>query len=327
MLKCTFGRQRKMNKIQRDKKRMKRIPALKWKYRTFLYIGLLLTAVLSMLNVKNNVFPVPLGTLIYVIAACSLTLTCFYLVSDVKTLRLKVQKITRPMIAKYHFANLLVSNYRYRTVTFATTGLMINMVFAVFNGVIGIKSQSAWYMTLSVYYVLLSVMRYLAVNYERRISKTEQSRKLKLLELTVYKNCSILFIFMTTALGGMVMLTLNSQGGKHYPGYTIYAFALYAFIKIPLAIAGRIKAGRMKSPLLMTIRSIGYADACVAVLSLQTAMLSSFGYGDLEDRVVRLMNAGTGAAMCLMVLGMGIYGIYWSLKQQKEIVDGGIIND
>lgn len=89
----------------------------------------------------------------------------------------------------------------------------MNLAFAVFNSVVGIKSQSAWYITLSVYYTLLSIMRYWAVNYERRISKAEQNKKLILMELAVYRNCSILFLVMTAALGGMVILTLRSQGG------------------------------------------------------------------------------------------------------------------
>lgn len=39
------------------------------------------------------------------------------------------------------------------------------------------------------------------------------------------------------------------------------------------------------------------------------------------------MNACTGAAVCLMVLIMGIYGIYWTMRRQKENVDGGMSND
>lgn len=309
------------------KDKIKKIPALKWQYRILIYICLIVFAALSMLNVKHDLLPIPFGSILYVLAACSLTFTCCYLVPDIKLFRHKIQVIMKPILTKNRIADLLVNDYRYRTVTFAKNGLLLNMTFAVFNGVIGVRSQSAWYVTLSVYYILLSMMRYWAVNYERRVWKLEQTSKRKLLELNIYKNCSILFIAMTMALGGMVILTLRSQGGKHYPGLTIYAFALYAFIKIPFAMAGRIKVIRMKSPLLITIRSIGYADACVAVLSLQTAMLSSFGHGDLEDYVVELMNAGTGAVMCLMVLGMGIFGIYMAQKQKKEILFGGMEND
>lgn len=312
-------------KIQKDRKR--KVPILRWEYRGLIYICLLFTAALSILNVKKEIFQVLPGTLIYVLAACSLTLTCCYLISDVKSAIFKIRVIIRPLLAKYRLAGRLVDDYRYRTVTFTAAGLLLNMIFAVFNGAIGIINRSAWYVTLSVYYVLLSVVRYWAVNYEKRISKIEPIRKRKLVELAVYRNCSILFIVMTAALGGMVILTLRAHGGKHYPGFTIYAFALYAFIKIPLAVAGRIKVIRMKSPLLMTIRSIGYADACAAVLSLQTAMLSSFGNEELGEQGAGLMNAGTGAAVCLMVFCMGIYGIYWAEKRKKEMLDGGIAND
>lgn len=43
-----------MGCIRRDGK--KKIPVLKWKYRGFLYITLLFTAALSLLNTRNNVF-------------------------------------------------------------------------------------------------------------------------------------------------------------------------------------------------------------------------------------------------------------------------------
>lgn len=76
----------------------KKIPAVKWKYRVILYICLLLSAALSLLNVKNHVFPVPLGTFFYVTAAFSLSFTCLYLVPDIKRTKSKVQEIAMPVL-------------------------------------------------------------------------------------------------------------------------------------------------------------------------------------------------------------------------------------
>lgn len=75
-----------------------------------------------------------------------------------------------------------------------------------------------------------------------------------------------------------------------------------------------IKAGKRQSPLIMIIRKIGYIDACVSILTLQTAMFASFG--NAQEELAQMMNGTTGAIVSLFVLGMGIQGIC-SVKKLK----------
>ena len=163
------------------------------------------------------------------------------------------------------------------------------------------------------------------MNYERRTSGRQVSAGSQEKEIRIYKAGSIYMILLTVILGGMVILTVHSQGGSHYPGVTIYVAAIYTFIKVPLAARNWIKTTKMETPLLITIRSIGYADACVSVLSLQTAMFSSFSNMGVKDSRI-LMNGITGVVVCLMVLGMGIYGVHKARKMEiynrKESKDG-----
>lgn len=99
----------------------------------------------------------------------------------------------------------------------------------------------------------------------------------------------------------------SSLGGKTYPGLTIYAAAAYAFYRIIMSTIHIWKANKQKSPLLMTIRKIGYMDACVSILILQTAMFASFAQG--KEAFTKIMNGITGVAVSLMALGIGIQGI------------------
>ena len=73
--------------------------------------------------------------------------------------------------------------------------------------------------------------------------------------------------------------------------------------------------GKRKSPLLSITRRIGYIDACVSILTLQTAMFASFADG--EEELIKLMNGITGTVVCVMVLGLGIQGIYSSRKEKQ----------
>ena len=160
-------------------------------------------------------------------------------------------------------------------------------------------------------------MRYSVIRYDRKLAKTGHGRELRLQELRVYRNTGILLSFLTIALAGAVILLVNQEGGKSYHGYMIFVVAMYTFYKAIISIINIMRARKMQSPLLVTIRNIGYADALVSVLSLQTAMFSSFGEDSNIDPT--LTNGIIGACVCIMTLAIGIYMIRSAGKQRRTI--------
>lgn len=308
---------RKKTKINISKcKRPKiKIPALKLEYRLLLYIVTIIFAVLSLVNVVLEAFHFIVGIAFYVCAAVTLSASCYYLTVNI---RHSVREKIVPGIEANPLANRVTKDYRYRTVIFAMLGLAFNIIFALFNGMIGIVSKSAWFGTMAAYYILLSFMRYSAITYDKKVSKQKVTKELLLDELFIYKRCGVLFVIMTIILGGAVVLLSTAEDRKSYPGFTIYAVATYAFYKIIMSIINVAKTRRMKSPLLMAIRDIGYVDACVSILTLQTAMFDSFGDGNVL--MTKTMNGMTGIVVCCVILITGIYDIQLSTKLKKEIL-------
>lgn len=298
------------NQKETKKKISRYIPVLRLRYRILLYVVTLICITLALLHAAFACFPYLAGILFYVLAAITLTASCYYITIHS---RQYIREIIKPAIAANPYTNKVTTDYRWRTILFAVPGMVGNIIFAVFNGVIGITSRSAWFGTLSAYYILLSVMRAGVVRQERKIAAVKEKQEHMGQELSVYRRNSILFIFMAVVLAGAVILLLSAQGGKDYPGLTIYAVATYTFYKIITSTIEVIKVGKRKSPLLSITRRIGYIDACVSILTLQTAMFASFADG--EERFINLMNGITGTVVCLMVLGLGIQGICFSKKK------------
>lgn len=298
-----------------NKSGMPKLPVLRLGYRLSLYFFMVLFVTLSLISVTFECFNHMAEMVFYVLAAITLAAGSCYLVRDI---RYGIKEIIKPGIAANPYTNRVAADYRLRTVLFAVPGLVSNIVFAVFNGVIGILSHSAWFGSLSAYYILLSMMRIGAVRQERKISKIQNEGMRMQQEIFIYRKNSLLFIFMAVVLGGMVILLEASLGGKNYPGFTIYAAAFYTFYRIIMSVINMIKVNRQKSPLLMIIRKIGYIDACVSMLTLQTAMFASFADG--QEEFVNLMNGITGTIVSIMVLGMGIQGIFVSGKMFTQTV-------
>lgn len=295
----------KSEKETKKKKLSSYILSLRLRYRILLYFVTIVCIALALLNAAFACFPYLAGITFYALAAITLTVSCYDIIIHI---RQDIREVIKPAIAANPYANKATTDYRWRTILLAVPGMVSNIIFAAFNGAIGITSQSAWFGTLSAYYILLSIMRAGIVRQERKIAAIKEKKNHMKQELSVYRRNSVLFMFMAVVLAGAVILLLNSQGGKNYPGITIYAVATYTFYKIIMSTIQVLKVGKQKSPILSITRRIGYIDACVSILTLQTAMFASFADG--EEEFIKMMNGITGCVVCLMVLGLGIQGIY-----------------
>ena len=159
-----------------EKKKISRyIPSLRFRYRLFLYFVTIACITLALVNVAFACFPDLAGILFYVLAAVTVTASCYYIMIHI---RRDIRETIKPAIAANPYTNKVTTDYRWRTILFAVPGMVSNMIFAAFNGVIGITSHSAWFGTLSAYYILLSIMRSGIVRQEREILPSKKNRSI-----------------------------------------------------------------------------------------------------------------------------------------------------
>lgn len=280
-----------------------KLPQLKLGIRLLLYfitilltIGIVLDLVLAWADI-----PALIKYAVYLLAGLCLAVSCCYLITDIKYI---IQEKIKPFIYNYEISRHLADDYHFRSIIFSYPSLGICTIFAILNAGIAFYSRSYWHLTLAVYYFMLSLMRVRVILADKYGDDRKQKTKAEQRAWKAYKNCGILLILMDIALAGMVAMMQISTRGKTYPGFFIYAVAAYTFYKITRAIVHIVKANRTKSPTLMALRSIGYADALVSLLSLQIALFASFSSGN--EALQNIMNLCTGIGICLLTLGIGI---------------------
>ena len=169
-----------------------------------------------------------------------------------------------------------------------------NIAFAAYQGVLGFVLHSWWFITLSVYYVLLSVMRFAIL----RMPQDQASGGF------VRRFTGIMLMVLAWCLSGTVILcTMKERGVRHHE-IVMITLALYAFIKVTLGIMNLVKAARHASSAWVCLRNISLADALVSICSLQRSMLVSFG--DMAQADIVLFNVLTGSGVCLIVFILGL---------------------
>lgn len=194
-------------------------------------------------------------------------------------------------------------------------GFFINILYAGIKMFSGILYKSVWFVSLSVYYILLAVMRASLLHFVRKHGSSGED---KAAGLRRYRLCGIILLFMNQALIGIIVLVVSRNSGFEYPGMLIYAMAAYTFYAMTIAVINVVKFRKYGSPVMSAAKVINLTAALVSMLSLETAMITQFG-GDEDILFRQIMTACTGAGITIIVLGMAVYMIVRSTKQLKQI--------
>ncbi len=249
----------------------------------------------------------------YVFSAYALVIVCIRLWSMKNSAAVKHMKDT---VLELAGQNPYVSRYRtdivFKTKISLLLSLALNTGYAVLKFAAGIFYGSAWLITLAAYYTLLLTMRFLLLLHIHRNTRDMAA------EWRRCRACGVVLLFMNIILTGMVILVLQRGEGFAYPGYLIYGMALYDFCTMTMAIVNLVKSRKQKSPVLTAAKVINVAAALIAMLSLETAMITQFGAE--EGEVFRhTMIASTGGGICAVMVVMAVLMIARSTKNIKEL--------
>ncbi len=210
--------------------------------------------------------------------------------------------------------NRFFSDVRFRTELSLYQGLLVNSLYICMKLFSGIYYRSVWFISLSVYYVLLAIMRILLL----RRGKGRTDRTPMETELRRYRLCGIMLLMMNQALAGIVIFMVHQNKGFEYPGLLIYGMALYSFYSVIIAVINLVKFRKHGSPILSAAKAINLVAAMVSILSLETAMLAQFGAN--EDPAFRkVMTGATGGGVCTIVITMAIFMIWNATKQLRKL--------
>lgn len=261
----------------------------------------LVAATLTMVIINPEHF---VNYILYVLSAIALA----YFVWTIIYIAPKIKNKIILFLRAHKWTNEMLENYGYRTIIFSVFSFILNIAYVAFLGVLAIMSKSVWYGAIAIYYFVLSMLKGIIFNSKKKHKNDEKHEKLS------YKTCGILFVFLTLALSGIIVLIYTSNMYFEYAGLMIYAVAAYTFYKLTLAIFNIIKAKKQDDLYVQGIRNINLASALVSIIVLQVALFQAFA----PEHNTSFANGLTGGAVSLIILTLGILMIVRSNKELKQ---------
>ena len=191
------------------------------------------------------------------------------------------------------------ADQRFRLVVAAAINLSINLLYGAGHAVFGVMEGSVWLLTMAAYHILLGVMRFGAVLTERKHTS----------ECFVMRFCGGLLMALALVLAGSTALSLMQERSVPHGLILMITIAAYTFWKMVMAIVHTVQAHRTGTPLTRTLRNITLAAALASLMTMQRSMLVSFD-GEMNAFEMLVLNAFTGAAVCILVFLMGLNMVF-----------------
>ena len=213
------------------------------------------------------------------------------------------------------FIKRLTTDHVYRARISLYFSLAFGMSFSALQTGLAIRHDSLWFATIAGYYLLLVALRFSLLRSLGTEPLGEEMKK----ALRRYRFAGIILMLMNLTLAGMVFYIVRLGYGFRHHEITTIALAAFTFTAVTVSIVNNIRYRRYKSPVFSAAKVTDLTAALVSLLTLETAMLSSFGDGD--DTFRRVITSITGTGVCIFTLAISIKMIISSTKKIKELKD------
>ena len=196
------------------------------------------------------------------------------------------------------FIDMWKADYQFKTLATSTLSALVGLGFTVFNVVLGIVYKSVWNISISVYYVLLAIVRGIVVHSQRKVSVADNQKKQEQYK-RIYFKTHILMIIMDMCLIAPIAYMVIGERSYEYGLIPAIAMAAYTTYRITMGIINLGKSRKQENILIRELRTVNLQDSLVAVLTLQNALIIANG-SDMQSMLA--LTAWTSAGIWLMIV-------------------------
>ena len=184
----------------------------------------------------------------------------------------------------------------------------VNLTYSMYQAMIGLTRNSAWFDALAVYYILLTATRGLMLYYIRH----EAADGIE--ELKRYRKCGWMMLVLTSIVLIIGLLLNNGNSTpKSYPGHMIFVVGTFTLYTLINSARNLWNYRKLESPLISASKSVNLAAALVSLYAFQAALFAQFRTF-IRPSVITLFNVGTASIACLVVGYMSLHIIVRSTR-------------
>ena len=174
------------------------------------------------------------------------------------------------------------NDYVFKTFYSSFAAVLMNILFAVYNGVLGIVYLRIWNASICVYYTMLAVIRAIIVHTMRK-SVFNDLRLEAECEKKIFTKTHILLLTMNMFMTAPIFIMVTGNRAYNFGLVPAIATTAYTTYRVAAAIIKFKRSGRRGGILTGELCVINLVDAMMAVLILQNTLITVNSTKEEED--------------------------------------------
>lgn len=209
----------------------------------------------------------------------------------------------------------LWSNKERRWEITVTISFLISIVFALYNGFLGIYNHSIWNGSICVYYLLLLFIKALILIDEKKIKNKDENIKRIKRKKTFYISSILMFLINLSLFVPITLMIVNQKSIELdiIAGITIATYTTY---KVVISIIQYTKNRKNENLAFRQIRTINLIDAILSILTLQNTLISINGAND--NRIMFISSVISSFEGIVIIIALSVISLIRCVKENKQ---------
>lgn len=212
------------------------------------------------------------------------------------------------------FIHKYTTDVRLRITISLYGSLIFNGAYAILQLCLGFYHGSLWFYSMSIYYTMLTIMRFFLLRHTRAYDVNQDGRE----EGRKCCLCGWIILALNLALAVIISFIVVQNKTFHHHEITTIALATYTFVTFTFAIVNLIRYRKYNSMIYSCAKTISLICACVSMLTLESTMLTTFG-GELTGSFAQIMLACSGGVVTIFTITMAIILIVRGMKKLRSL--------
>lgn len=204
----------------------------------------------------------------------------------------------------------LQDDYAFRTFLGAGGSFLFTLIFAIYNAYLGLYLHSVWNGSISIYYILLSIIRGMIIYTADRVHKKNPAEEKRIVR-RVFMFSSATLVIINLVLFYPVALMVLLQRPAIFGLIPCILLATYTVYKLTMASINFRKKDKISNLFVRELRTINLMDAILSIITLQNALISYKG----SSNNVFLVSAISSAFFLLQMIFISIRNFHTGLKE------------
>lgn len=187
-------------------------------------------------------------------------------------------------------------------------GWLLNLVYAAFKMLVSVVYNSFWFSTEAIYYLMLGVIRFTLVKFEK------EDKNNLLSEWKAYRLCGYLMLVVNVLITVIIIISVYNHKVYSYSQMILYATGIYAVYRLLSSLIQMTTFRKNNRPVLSAAKAINISASALSLFTFFSTLINYSGKLDYNQTVTVI-----AATVCTVIICVSLFMIIRSNLIIKKI--------